>query len=584
LKANKITVCGGGSCRSQKSDSIFKNLKKEVKAAKLDVTVEHTGCHGMCEVGPLVVVGQNKKEILYTKVTAEDAKDIVNSAKKGTILKRLIFEHEEDGHQAYVEDIDFYKYQTRYVMRRTGQIDPYKIKHYLGTGGFEGLKLALVMKPEEVIAMVKESNLRGRGGAGFNTGMKWSFIAREEGERILIANADEGDPGSFMDRTLMEGDPFAVIEGMTIAAWAVGSEKAHIYVRAEYPDSIKTLTNAINEAKKEGFLGKNICGIKGFNFDIEIFEGAGAFICGEETALISSLEGKRGMPRPKPPFPAQNGVYGKPTNINNVKTYAYVSHILREGPESFKQYGTEKSPGTAVLCLTGKIKHTGVVEVPMGISLHDIVYKIGGGIRNNKKLKAVLTGGPSGGCIPADKIKEVTVDYESITAAGSIMGSGGMLILDEDDNMVEIANFFVEFTKSESCGKCTPCREGTYRMYELLQKISKHKAKQEDLDNLKVLAKYIQENSLCGLGQSAPNPVLTTIKHFGNEYDDKIKNKKPTYFITESCTGCGLCAKKCPVQCISGKIKQQHTIDQSKCIHCGICYKVCPTKAIIIEK
>lgn len=579
----EITICRGSGCKSLKSMELIEALRSEVKNAGLsNVTVKQTGCHGFCEAGPIVVI--NPFDLLYVHVKSEDAKEIISSIKSNELVDRLLF-IEEGKKILRKDDLIFYKHQQKYVMRRAGEIDPFDIDEYISHAGYDGLKKALSIKPEEVIETITTSGLRGRGGGGFTTGLKWSFIAKEQSEdKFIVANADEGDPGSFMDRTLLEGDPFAVIEGMTIAAYATGANHGVIYARAEYPQAVEILKNAIEKAREKKYLGDNIMGHEGFNFDIKMSLGAGAFVCGEETALMSSVEGNRGNPRVRPPFPAKSGLWQKPTNINNVKTYAYASHILREGPESFNKYGTEKSPGTAVLCLTGKINYTGVVEVPMGMPLKKVVYEVGGGVRNGSELKAVMTGGPSGGVIPKDMMDK-GVDYESLTSIGSIMGSGGVLVLDETDSMVEIAKFFLGFTQAESCGKCTPCREGTYRMHKILDKFISSKAKEEDIDFLISLGEYVKGTSLCGLGQTAPNPILTTIKYYRNEYEALLTPKDvKSYFISAKCVGCTACAKVCPVKCISGEPGKRHTIDQSKCIECGACYKACKFDAIVNKK
>lgn len=587
-----IAVCSGSSCKSLGSLDIIDTFNDLIMGKRLHnnikVSTKVTGCHGFCEQGPIVII--KPQNIFYTKVTPGDCSDIINGIEAGVPVNRLLFREAKTIDSSsvstpivrtHVNDIDFYKFQTRYLLRRTGDVNPYFLDDFLLSGGFQGLHNALELTPDQVVKTILDSGLRGRGGAGFLTGKKWSFLASEKADqKYVVANADEGDPGSFMDRTLMEGDPFAVIEGMIIAAYATGASKGYIYVRAEYPQAVELLRNAISICYEKNFLGKNITGKKGFSFDLELFLGAGAFVCGEETALLNSIEGKRGMPRFKPPFPAKKGLFGKPTNINNVKTYAYSSHILHEGIDSFRKYGTKDSPGTAVLSLTGSINNTGIVEVPMGTSLKDLVFKIGDGVKNGKKVKAVLTGGPSGGAIPADKL-DLGVDFESLTNAGSIMGSGGVLIVDEDESMVKLSDFFIQFSMSESCGKCVPCREGTLRMHEILKKIIDGKGKESDLVLLERLANYVKSYSLCGLGQTAPNPILSTLKYFKNEYLDIIHGKqKIKYVITDHCVGCHLCSKNCPVNCIAGKPKEQHTIDQSKCIKCGACYRVCPVKAI----
>jgi len=578
----KICVCAGSSCKSLGSDDIIRKFKeilisKNIEGINVEESIQKTGCHGFCEAGPIVVI--YPEEILYTKVTEKDCEEIVESTINGTVIERLLFEGKK-----CVKDLDFYRFQTRYLLRRTGIIDPFDIKMFIEFDGFKGLESAVQKSSQEVIDIVKDSGLRGRGGAGFSTGTKWQFLKNEcsDKEKVIVANADEGDPGSFMDRTLLEGDPFSVIEGMLIAAYSTGAKIGYIYCRAEYPEAVKILKNAIKQSYDNGYLGKNILNKEGFDFELKLFPGAGAFVCGEETALINSIEGLRGMPRQKPPFPANSGVFQKPTNINNVKTYSYVTHILREGIDSFKKYGSIKSPGTAVLSLTGKIKHTGIVEVPMGISIRDLVYKIGGGIKNDKKIKAVFTGGPSGGAIPKNLL-DTKIDYESLNEIGSIMGSGGILVVDEDDSMPEIADFFMQFCISESCGKCVPCREGTFRIHQILDSIInlKEGRKEEDLDKIEEISKYIKDSALCGLGQTAPNPALTTIKYFREEYLEKINGVVSSYFITEKCVGCGICAKKCPVKTIEGDPKKLHIINQENCILCGVCYNACPVKAII---
>jgi len=489
-----------------------------------------------------------------------------------------------------LDDVQFYKKQKRVVLKNCGLINPENIDDYIAIDGYQALaKVVTAMKPNEVIDLIKASGLRGRGGAGFPTGTKWSFAAANEADqKYIICNADEGDPGAFMDRSILEGDPHSVLEAMAIGGYAIGATKGFIYVRAEYPVAVRRLEIAIQQAKEKGFLGKNIFG-SGFDFDIEIRLGAGAFVCGEETALIASIEGKRGMSRNKPPFPANKGLWGKPTIINNVETLANVPKIVLNGPEWFKSMGTEKSPGTKVFALGGKINNTGLVEVPMGITLREVIYDIGEGCPNGKAFKAVQTGGPSGGCITTADL-DTPIDFDTLVAIGSMMGSGGMIVIDEDNCMVDIARFFLDFTVDESCGKCTPCREGTKRMLEILDKITQGKGTMEDLINLEELAENIKNTSLCALGQTAPNPVLSTMKHFRDEYEAHVVDKRCpasicrallSYFITEDCTGCTRCVRVCPTKAITGTVKQRHTIDQEKCIKCGACMDACTFKAII---
>ncbi len=487
------------------------------------------------------------------------------------------------------QDLDFYKKQKRVVLSKCGSMDPENIEEYIALGGYQALGKALTqMTPEQVIEEVKKSGLRGRGGAGFPTGMKWQFAHGAKGtKKYIICNADEGDPGAFMDRSVLEGDPHAVLEGMAIGAYAIGADEGYMYVRAEYPLAIKRLEIAIRQAEERGLLGKNILG-SGVDFVLHIKKGAGAFVCGEETALMASIEGRRGMPRPRPPFPANSGLWGKPTNINNVETWANVPQIIDKGADWFRSMGTEKSTGTKVFALTGKINHTGLAEVPMGITMREIIFDIGGGIPNGKKFKAVQIGGPSGGCLP-ESMLDTPVDYDSLTSVGAMMGSGGLVVMDETTCMVDVAKFFLNFTQSESCGKCTPCREGTKRMLEILTRITEGQGTETDLDVLEDLAKNIKQAALCGLGQTAPNPVLSTLKYFRSEYEAHIKEKRcpagaceklSRYFITDKCRGCGICSRNCPAHAITGEPKQRHVIDQTMCIKCGTCMKNCPFKAI----
>lgn len=588
-----VLICTGTGCVSSGS----KNIKTELMSKLLDygleneVKVVETGCHGFCEKGPIMIV--YPEGVFYCHVRPEDIKDIVEEhLLKGRIVERLLYQEQPDTEKIpSYRDIDFYKKQHRIVLANCGRINPERIEEYIAVGGYEAAGKALTeMTPEQVIDEVKRSGLRGRGGAGFPTGLKWELTRKSAGDKkYLVCNADEGDPGAFMDRSLLEGDPHRVIEGMIIAAYAIGADEGYIYVRAEYPLAVHRLEIAIAQAQQYGLLGKDIFG-SGFNFDLHIKKGAGAFVCGEETALMASIEGRRGMPRPKPPFPSVSGLWGKPTNINNVETFGNVPYIIKHGADAFKSVGTEKSTGTKVFALTGKINNTGLVEVPMGITLREIIYDIGGGISQGKKLKAVQTGGPSGGCIPAELL-DLPIDYESLQSVGAMMGSGGMVVMDESTCMVDVARFFLKFTQSESCGKCTPCREGTKRMLEILDRICSGEGREGDIELLEELGHHIKETSLCQLGGSAPNPVLSTIKYFRDEYEAHIKEKRcpanvcagmsAAYAINASkCIGCGLCVKTCPIGAITGERKKPHTIDANTCIACGACAAKCPVKAI----
>jgi NADH:ubiquinone oxidoreductase subunit F (NADH-binding)/(2Fe-2S) ferredoxin/NAD-dependent dihydropyrimidine dehydrogenase PreA subunit len=545
----------------------------------------------MCEMGPIVVV--YPEGTFYCRVKAEDVKEIVSEhLLKGRIVPRLLYTVSEEAPKVpHYKEIPFYGKQHRIALENCGYINPDNIEEYIVRHGYEALGKALTeMTREQVIEEVKTSGLRGRGGGGFPTGLKWSFCARAQGDKkYVICNADEGDPGAFMDRSILEGDPHCVIEGMMIGAYAIGADEGYIYCRAEYPLAIQRLKTAIEKAEAYGLLGKNIMGTD-FSFIVHIKEGAGAFVCGEETALMASIEGQRGMPRPRPPFPANKGLWDKPSNINNVETWANIPYIILHGGDHYASMGTEKSKGTKVFALTGKVKHTGLVEVPMGITLREIIFDIGGGILNDKKFKAVQIGGPSGGCLTEEHL-DLPVSYESLAEVGAIMGSGGMVVMDEDNCMVDVAKFFLEFTQRESCGKCTPCREGTKQMLLLLNKISEGKGTMEDLDTLHDLAVMVKEMSLCGLGQTAPNPILTTLRYFRDEYVAHVKDKKcPAgvcsalieYSIDQDlCKRCGLCARNCPVHCIPGDRASGYTIDTERCIRCGTCFEKCPFGAII---
>lgn len=587
-----VLVCGGTGCTSSGSQQIMETLKEEIKKAGLEkeVSVVQTGCHGLCALGPIMIVYPDAS--FYSMVKVEDIPEIVQEhLLKGRVVTRLLYQETVTpaGVKALI-DTNFYKKQHRIALRNCGIINPEVIEEYIGTGGYAALgKVLTEMTPDDVIQCLLDSGLRGRGGGGFPTGLKWKLAKQNDADqKYVCCNADEGDPGAFMDRSVLEGDPHAVLEAMAIAGYAIGASQGYIYVRAEYPIAVERLKIAIKQAREMELLGKDIFG-SGFDFDIDLRLGAGAFVCGEETALMTSIEGNRGEPRPRPPFPAQKGLFGKPTILNNVETFANIPQIILNGPEWFASMGTEKSKGTKVFALGGKIHNTGLVEIPMGTTLREVIEEIGGGIPNGKKFKAAQTGGPSGGCIPAEHF-DIPIDYDNLISIGSMMGSGGLIVMDETDCMVDIAKFFLEFTVEESCGKCTPCRIGTKRMLEILTKITKGTATMEDLDKLEELCYYVKENSACGLGQTAPNPVLSTLRYFRGEYEAHIKEKRCpagvckallSYHIdADKCKGCTLCARNCPVGAIIGTVKNPHIIDTDKCVKCGACMEKCKFGAI----
>ena len=588
-----VLVCGGTGCTSSNSQAIIDALEAQIaeKGLSEEIKVIRTGCFGLCALGPIMIVYPEGS--FYSQVKVEDIPEIVEEhLLKGRIVTRLLYDETvTETEVKSLNDTKFYAKQERVALRNCGVIDPENIDEYIAYDGYQALAKCLTeYTPEQVVQIVKDSGLRGRGGGGFPTGLKWSFTAANAADqKYVVCNADEGDPGAFMDRSVLEGDPHCIIEAMAICGYATGATEGYVYVRAEYPIAVNRLQIAIDQAKEYGLLGKNIFN-SGFDFDLHIRLGAGAFVCGEETALMTSIEGNRGEPRPRPPYPAVKGLFGKPTTENNVETFANIPQIILKGADWFASMGTEKSKGTKVFALGGKINNTGLVEVPMGTTLREVIEEIGGGIPNGKKFKAAQTGGPSGGCIPAS-LMDTPIDYDNLTAIGCMMGSGGLIVMDEDNCMVDIAKFFLDFTVDESCGKCTPCRIGTKRLREMLEKITDGKATLKDLDELEELCYYIKENSLCGLGQTAPNPVLATLKFFKDEYIAHVVDKTcpagvckklvKYEIVADACKGCTLCARKCPVGAISGTVKNPHEIDANKCIKCGVCIDSCKFGAII---
>ena len=589
-KEKHILVCHGTGCTSSKSPKIIENLRKIIEEKKIEnVRVIQTGCFGLCAKGPIVII--RPQDTFYAMVTPDDCEEIIQShIIEGKVVERLLCKDIDGNLAQKLDDLTFYKKQKRIALKNCGVIDPEQIDEYIAFDGYKALeKVLFEMTPDEVIEEIEKSGLRGRGGAGFPTGKKWSFTKMAEGkQKYVVCNADEGDPGAFMDRSILEGDPHSILEAMAIAGYTIGANQGYIYVRAEYPIAVERFRIAIKQAKEYGILGKNIWNT-GFDFDLDVRLGAGAFVCGEETALLESIEGRRGQPRIKPPYPANSGLWQKPTLINNVETYANITKIILNGADWYSSIGTEGSKGTKVFALGGNVVNVGLVEVPMGTTLREIVYDIGGGIPNGRDFKAAQTGGPSGGCIPKEYL-DTPIDYESLKEIGSMMGSGGLIVMDDTKCMVNLAKFYLTFTVDESCGKCTPCRIGTKRMLELLEKMTEGEATEEDLKKLEELATNIPKAAVCGLGQTAPNPVLSTLNHFRNEYEDHVKDKicktgeckklAKIQIDPEKCKGCGLCKRNCPVDAITGEPGQKHHIDENKCIKCGTCVSVCPFHAI----
>ncbi|XMB68095.1 NADH-quinone oxidoreductase subunit NuoF [Mycoplasmatota bacterium zrk1] len=591
LGKKELLVCAGTGCMSSKSLKIIENLEKAIKDNGLDIDVHGTGCFGFCGKGPIVKIMPD--DTFYSEVSVDDAEKIVSHLAKDEIYEEKLFINPDTKVRATTtSEIPFYNKQVRLALKNCGFVNAESIDDYIGAKGYQALALALEKSPQEIIDIIKESGIRGRGGGGFSTGLKWEFAFKNESDqKYVVCNADEGDPGAFMDRSILEGDPHSVIEAMAICGYAIGASEGYVYIRAEYPVAYDRLVKAIKVAREEGLLGKNILG-SSLDFDILIKFGAGAFVCGEETALISSMEGKRGEPTSKPPFPAEKGFWKKPTNVNNVETLANIPQIILNGADWFSKIGTEKSSGTKVFALAGKINNVGLVEVPMGTTLREVIYDIGGGIVDGKKFKAVQTGGPSGGCLTEEDL-DTPIDFDSLIQKGSMMGSGGMIVMDEDDCMVSVAKFFLEFTEEESCGKCTPCRIGTKRLLEVLVEITEGRGNMKHIEELRRLCTVIKETSLCGLGQSAPNPILSTLEKFENEYIEHIKKKKCRahscndliqYLIdVNECVGCTACKKVCPTSCISGEVKKIHSINQENCIKCGACKSTCRFNAIVVR-